>query len=186
MIILKGINFPTFRLFFCLLFLSLNQIVFGQEGADVIVYKGNNVPFMFSSLNDYRNLSGKELTGWSKIKVKLQDDLGAVGWEVSVSVDDDLFEGQDGNSFSSLFVEVQIQSVFPAFPSAPGDILESDWVPLSTTPTVVMSGTNLPANLLAVEYELIVNYRCGFNGVMLNKAWDYYVDNIVITITSKE
>lgn len=183
MVILKGINFPTIRFLFCLLFLSLNQFVFGQEGADVIVYKGNNVPFMFSSLNDYTSLTGKEYTGWTRIKVKLQDDLGAVGWEVSVGTDDDLFEGQDGNSFSSLFVEVQIQNVTPAFA---GDFIETDWVPLSTTPTVIMSGSNLPANPLTVEYELLINYRCGFNGVMVDKAWDYYVDNIIFTITSKE
>jgi len=186
MIILKETNFLLLRSIVCLLFLSLNQLVFGQEGADVIVYKGNNVPFMFSSINDYRSLGGKELTGWSKIKVKLQDDLGAVGWEVNVSVDDDLFDGQDGNSFSSLYLEVQIQSVTPAFPSVAGYILETDWVPLSTTPTVIMSGTNLPANPLAVEYELVINYRCGFNGVMVNQAWDYYTDNIIFTITSKE
>ena len=170
----------------CFLFLLLNQMVFGQDAADVIVYKGSNVSFIFNSLKDYTNLAGKEFTNWTRIKVKLQDDLGAKGWEVTVNTDNDLFDGADGNTLSSFFVEVQIQSVSPAFPSAPGDILESDWVPLSSTPTIIMSGTNLPANPLTVEYELIINYRCGFNGVLVNQAWDYYVDNINFTISSIE
>lgn len=164
-------------------------MVFGQDAADIIVYKGNNVSFIFNTLKEYNSLFGKELTGWTKIKVKLQDDSGATGWAVTVNTDNDLFDGADGYTLSSIFVEVQVQSVTPLFPRVPpvaGDFLETDWVQLSSTPTILMSGTNLPANPLTVEYELIINYRCGFNGVLVNQAWDYYMDNINFTITSIE